>query len=98
MIYIEKKYLALIKNILQNWLSNYEVWAFGSRVHKLGLKPFSDLDLVIITKKPLDMSYHGMIEEAFNESDLPFRVDIVDWSLLSDSFKKIIINEYEKIQ
>jgi len=97
-IYLEKKYLDIIRRILQRWLPNCEVWAFGSRVHRRGLKPFSDLDLVVITKHPLDMSHYGRIKESFSESDLPIRVDIVDWFQLSDSFKEIILKEHERIQ
>jgi predicted nucleotidyltransferase len=97
-IYLEKKYLDTIQQILQRWVPDYEVWAFGSRVHQRGLKPFSDLDLVLITKQPLDMSHYAIVKEAFNESDLPFRVDITDWSQLSDSFKEMIRNEHEQIQ
>jgi len=98
MIYLDKKYLGIIQRILQGWVPNCEVWAFGSRVHRRGLKPFSDLDLVVITKHPLDMSHYGRIKESFSESDLPIRVDIADWSQLSDSFKEIIRKEHERIQ
>ncbi len=98
MISLDKKYLDIIQRILQRWVPDYEVWAFGSRVHQRGLKPFSDLDLVLITEQPLDMSHYGMIKEAFSESDLPIRVDIADWSLLSDSFQEMIRNEHERIQ
>jgi len=97
-IYLEKRYLDNIQQILQSLVPDYEVWAFGSRVHKRGLKPFSDLDIVLLTEHPLDMSHYGMIKEAFSESDLPFRVDIVDWSLLSDSFQELIRKEHERIQ
>lgn len=98
MITLETQYLNQVRTILRDWLSHYEVWAFGSRVHQRGLKPFSDLDLVVITEQPLDASYYGKIKEAFSESELPIRVDIVDWSQLNDSFKNLILKEYEKIQ
>jgi len=98
MIVLEVKYLNQVRSILRDWVPNCEVWAFGSRVHQRGLKPFSDLDLVFITEQPLDEAYCGMIKEVFSESDLPIRVDIADWSLLSDSFRELILNEHEKIQ
>lgn len=98
MIYLETKHLNLVNSILQRWVPDCEVWAFGSRVHRRCLKPFSDLDLVLITVLPLDSSRFGMIKEAFSESELPIRVDIVDWALLSDSFKEIIRKEHERIQ
>jgi uncharacterized protein len=98
MIYLEPQHLNKVHHILQDWIPNCEVWVFGSRVHQRGLKPFSDLDLALITEHPLDISLYGKIKEAFDESDLPIRVDIVDWSLLTDSFKEIIRKEHERIQ
>ncbi|OUD13328.1 nucleotidyltransferase family protein [Thioflexithrix psekupsensis] len=98
MIHLDAKYLDEVRTILQQQVPEYEVWAFGSRVHQRGLKPFSDLDLVLITEQPIDSSLYGLLKEAFSESDLPIRVDIADWSLLSDSFKNIILQAYQKIQ
>jgi predicted nucleotidyltransferase len=98
MICLESKYLDKVQIILQQWLPNYEVWAFGSRVHQRGLKPFSDRDLVLITEQPLDASLYGQIQEAFEESELPIRVDMVDWALLTDSFTEVIRQEHEQIQ
>lgn len=97
MIHLETRHLTMVHDILQRWVPNYEIWVFGSRVHQRGLKPFSDLDLALITDEPLDNSRYGMMKEAFIESDLPFRVDVVDWSLLNDSFKAIIRKEHERL-
>ncbi|RKZ39020.1 MAG: nucleotidyltransferase domain-containing protein [Gammaproteobacteria bacterium] len=98
MIFLEAQHLDRVHHILQRWVPNYEVWAFGSRVHRRGLKPFSDLDIVLISDSPLDVSLYGKIKEAFSESDLPIRVDIADWNLLSNSFKEMIRLEHERIQ
>jgi len=97
MLVLADHHLTEVQRILQQWTPDYEVWAFGSRVHQRGLKPFSDLDLVIITKTPLDTTHYSKLKEAFEESDLPIRVDIADWSLLNDTFKAIINKEHEKI-
>ncbi len=98
MIYLQAEYLDKVRNLLQRWIPNCEIWAFGSRIHKRGLKPFSDLDLALIMEHPLDASLYGKIKEAFDESDLPIRVDIVEWPLLADSFKEIIRKDHERIQ
>ena len=98
MIVLEAEHLNKVQSILQRIVPHYEVWAFGSRVHRRGLKPFSDLDIVLISDSPLDVSLYGKIKEAFSESDLPIRVDIADWNLLSNSFKEMIRLEHERIQ
>lgn len=85
---------AMVARILQAQVPDLEVWAFGSRV-KGSAKPYSDLDLALITAHPLSLEQSGALREAFDESDLPIRVDIVDWAATSESFRKII--ERDKI-
>jgi type I restriction enzyme S subunit len=41
-----------VRRILQKHVPGYEVWAFGSRA-KWTAKPYSDLDLVIISDRAL---------------------------------------------
>jgi type I restriction enzyme S subunit len=65
------------------------VRVFGSRA-KWTAKPHSDLDLALKGKEPLPRSVLGDLAEAFSESDLPFRVDVVDWHSVSPSFQAVI--------
>lgn len=74
----------------------YSVYAFGSRV-KSQARPYSDLDLLIEGPAPLPKSELYLLEEAFAESDLPFRVDISDSARVSDSFKNCIQSELVRI-
>lgn len=86
--------LNVVCEILKNYASEYTVWAFGSRV-KGNAKKYSDLDLVIMTSQPLSFSKMAIIKEAFDESDLPIRVDVVDWAETTETFQKII--EHNKV-
>ncbi len=79
----------IVRNILQKHVPQHEVWAFGSRV-KGTTKPYADLDLAIITTQPLPPEVSAELHEDFSESDLPWRVDVVDWATTSASFRKII--------
>ncbi|MCD6310901.1 MAG: hypothetical protein J7M11_00360 [Elusimicrobia bacterium] len=45
----------------------------------------------------LDKIFYALKED-FEESDLPFRVDVLDWNRISDEFKKVISKQYEIIQ
>lgn len=94
---LSEKELHIVKAILQKYVPNYAVWAFGSRV-KGNAKMYSDLDLAIITDTPLTLSERADLQEAFSESDLIWKVDIVDWAAASDSFKQIIQAQYVEIQ
>lgn len=59
---------------------------------------FSDLDLVLIDSKPLPLSIRAELNHAFSESDLPWKVDLVDWHSISPEFQKVIQTNYEVIQ
>ena len=74
---------------MREYAPDCEVRAFGSRVTG-GARPYSDLDLAIIGEAPLGLVSLGLIKEAFEESDLPIRVDVIDWHDTSESFRKII--------
>ena len=86
-----------VNRILKTYIPEYTVWAFGSRVTGTA-KPYSDLDLAILTDQPLSMECMATIKDAFDESDLPIRVDVVDWAVTSASFREIIKQNYVVVQ
>ena len=85
-------HLKTVREILSKNIPGIEVWAFGSRA-KWTAKEYSDLDLAVITRRPLDIRTSAALADDFSESDLPFRVDVVDWASTSESFRKIIEND-----
>lgn len=96
MIDIEERHLTTIKHILQQHLPNVTVWAFGSRV-TLRAKPYSDLDLVIIGDKAIPQKLYYQIQDAMEESDIPFKVDLLDWHRITPQFRTIIEGGYTPI-
>ena len=90
--------LETVRIILQAYVPGYEVRAFGSRVHGRTIKKFSDLDIAVISETSLDTLRMAELKDAFAESDLPFKVDIVDWAVTGEQFRAIIEKEYLVIQ
>ena len=84
-IQLEVKHLEIVKKILTEF--NVPVFVFGSRA-KNKAKPLSDLDLCL--KDSYDKTFVRKLQDAFEESDLPFKVDVVVWSELTESFRKHI--------
>jgi type I restriction enzyme S subunit len=78
-----------VSRILRIHIPGYEVWAFGSRV-TWSAKQYSDLDLAVITKHPLPLSISADLKNAFAESSLSIKVDVVDWATTAESFRRII--------
>lgn len=97
MIDVHPDHLLLVREILVKHVPSLEVRAFGSRVQGCA-KRYSDLDLVLMTDEHLPPLTLARLEDAFQESDLSFRVDLVDWSSISEAFREIILQASETIQ
>lgn len=97
MINITEGELKEIKGLLKKYATGCEVRAFGSRITR-NVKNYSDLDLVIVGNHKVVRKDMICLKEAFEESKLPFRVDVLDWHNISDDFKKVIENDYVVVQ
>jgi len=97
MIDVAEHHLETIKRILTECVGDCEVRAFGSRGNGEATK-YSDLDLAIVGPDRLKRRAKTLLREAFEESDLPFRVDVVDYNTVSEAFRAIIDHSYEVIQ
>ena len=51
-----------------------------------------------MTERPLPPALMADLKEAFSESDLPFKVDLVDWAVTKERFRRIIEKEYFVLQ
>lgn len=94
MIDLNPHHLDLVRTTLRSHIPDSTVVAFGSRV-KWTASGFSDLDLVVCDIKTLDFSTMGRLRDAFDESNLPIRVDVHDWNAIPDHFKPSIVDSYE---
>ena len=97
MLDLKPEYLELVKTIVGRYFPNCEVRAYGSRVSGNARK-YSDLDISIVGPDELDRRQLMDLRNAFDESDLPIRVDIHDWQKTSESFQKIIEERYVVIR
>jgi type I restriction enzyme S subunit len=89
MLDVSPTHLEIVRAILRNHVPDLEVFAFGSRVQGTARR-YSDLDLAVMTQAPLCFAVLGALQEDFSASDLPFRVDILDWAATQDSFRRVI--------
>ena len=81
--------------LLNRHLPNTTVWAYGSRA-KWTSHPASDLDLVAFAK-PEQSPRIAELREAFDESYLPFRVDLFVWDDVPRDFRKRIETEHVEL-
>lgn len=93
MIDLRPEHLRIVRSILEATVPRYDVWAFGSRVSG-SAREFSDLDIVIVADQPIEFELLGRIRDEFSLSDLPFKVDVVDWAS-APNFQKAILAHRE---
>ena len=97
MIYIEEKYLNLVKEILSKYSESIKnVYAFGSRTRK-NHKKYSDLDLAIEFLKNSDKDLLFLIKDALENSSLPIKIDVINLDEINEEFKKSIEKDFVKI-
>lgn len=82
--------IAIIRAILADHVPGRQVMVFGSRVNGKQTKPYSDLDLCIMGEEKLSLVTYANLKEAFSESDLPIKIDVVDWAATTPEFQNII--------
>lgn len=96
-VILEPRHLAMNEQMLQEFIPKARVRCFGSRIHGRGLKRFSDLDLVVRDEEDLHAQL-GKLQDAFEASDLPIKVDLSEWNQLLDWLKQNIMEEYVVLQ
>lgn len=98
MIDLEEPYLQLLQTILGQHLPGWEVRLFGSRVRGTARK-YSDIDLVIVGASAVPEQTLTELRDAFASSDLPYRVDVLDWQAITPEFRRVIEEQgFEQIQ
>ena len=76
-----------VRAIFDRLLPDAEVWVFGSRATGHA-RPFSDLDLLLTQPRSLSWLQRADLRDAFEASDLPFKVDVVEAEGLSGVTKE----------
>ena len=100
MVKILKKTEQEIRDIIFQFLNpkEHQVFIFGSRA--IGkTRKFSDYDIGIWgkNKRPLSSGIKILIGDALEESNLPYKVDVVDFSLVSSGFRKVALSKIKEL-
>ena len=90
-LFIEEKYLQILKEIFDKYCPDATILAYGSRI-KNEAHSGSDLDLAIKNFDEIEYSLYD-IKQAINDSNIPFLVDIFILESLPQSFQEEISKE-----
>jgi len=87
---IDEKYIIRIREILQKHLAKDErIFVFGSSVES---EHFGDIDLAIISDNPETDKAIYRIKYDLEESNLPYKFDVININKTKDSFRARVLN------
>ncbi len=86
---MQHNYLDITKNIVLQHIANnnFKVFLFGSRACG-NEKKMSDIDIGILGNEKFPLQLKFEIQEAIEESIVPFKVDIIDFFNVDGNFKE----------
>lgn len=92
---LKPKHLHELQGLLEDYLPEIEVWAYGSRVRGDNYEG-SDLDLVLRSPALAMIPQEDLqrFKEALYQSRIPILVDVLDWAKIPARFRREIEREY----
>ena len=88
-ITVPHRHLQYILEQIKLYVPDATVWAFGSRI-KGSHRPASDLDLAVLCDKETAKKQLPKLNDIFVESDIPFKVQLLDFNRLPANMQKNI--------
>ena len=89
---IEEKYKNKIINVLSALFPNAKIYLFGSRARKTN-REFSDIDIALDAGRPLENVDVGEARDMLAESNIPYKIDVLDLHSVPEEMRAIIIKE-----
>ena len=86
---VNEKEQKIIESILGKYREEYSFYYYGSRAKGDFQRP-SDLDILIKGNEEMPIETFGQLRREFDESWLPFIVDLHDFHRISDQFYQLI--------
>ena len=98
-LHLDKKHLNTITSIIKSIpeLDKSQVYFFGSRIQGKSVK-FSDVDIAIdFNEKPIPDEIKSKLLSLFENSTLPYQVDIIDLNSVTESFRLKVEKDFTKL-
>jgi predicted nucleotidyltransferase len=94
---VRPDHLEWVQTLLKRIIPTATVWAFGSRAQGTA-RLTSDLDICVDNQQTLNFETLAALRDAFAESNLPYKVDVVDWHSVDPAFQALIQKKRVVIQ
>lgn len=92
MLDLKPEHQAILRAIVRRHFPQHRALVFGSRARGLA-KPWSDVDLALLGEKAIDDLAMAHAREDFDESNLPFQVDLVRLNDLPKPMQQMVLRD-----
>ena len=89
---LKPEYQKKIIAILSALFPNTKIYLFGSRARGTN-QEFSDIDIALDAGTKLRRADVGEARDMLSESNIPYKIDIVDFQDISEEMRKFILQE-----
>ncbi len=86
-----------VLNILHHHLGGQRIYLVGSRARGPA-KRFADIDILLMNEQPLSPEVRAHLRYDLEESDIPYKVDVMEWAGLSPSFRSRLQQEARPLE
>lgn len=92
----DNKYIKIAREIILSLIDkdNISVFLYGSRAAGKE-KHYSDLDIGLWSTNKIDRTLIRKINDSIEESIVPYHIDVIDFTIADEKFKKIALREIE---
>jgi len=96
-INLDKKYIDFIINTISEINPDIEIYIFGSRTQNRA-REYSDIDIALKSINSIPIDIILKLKTIFQDSTLPYKVDIIDINSIEEYFYNLIKNDLVRIK
>ncbi|KKQ32391.1 MAG: hypothetical protein US49_C0009G0028 [candidate division TM6 bacterium GW2011_GWF2_37_49] len=89
---IDESYKRKIINLIAALHPNVKIYLFGSQATGTQVHG-SDIDIALDAGQPMIRSEVGEVREVLNATDIPYKIDVVDFHFVHDDMQRMILKE-----
>ena len=89
---IDERYKQKIINLIVALYPKIKIYLFGSQATGTQIHG-SDIDIALDAGAPMKRSVVGEIREILNATDIPYKIDVVDFHLVPEKMQQMILKE-----
>ena len=94
---IDKSYQQKIRDLIVALHPHVKIYLFGSQAtgsQATGAQVHgSDIDIALDAGKPMNRAEVGEVREVLNATDIPYKIDVVDFHSVPEAMQKMILKE-----